>query len=103
MQNTDTQQEIKQLPEVVKPLNGVGIPGLSAKLVERTQTKAWYLREDGVHEVFKIKIEKGREMRGKWYPAHEKYPGNEDFGRWAWCFSGKNAEGNAKKIFARIG
>lgn len=73
-------------------LSGTGMPGLTADLIERTEKKAIYLRSDGCYEIFKIKKEKAREMFGKQYPDREVYPGNEDFGKTAWCFSNqKNA------------
>lgn len=81
--NTD----YERLPEVVSDLNGVGIPGLTATLVERTDKKAMYKRWDNVWEVFRIKVQKEKEIFGKAYPAHEIYPGNEDFGSIAWCYS----------------
>ena len=50
------------------------------------------------YEVFKIGISKPVTLVGKtgksagkeyFYPAAEKFPGNEDFGRTAWTFSKK--------------
>ena len=76
----------EKLPEVVTDLP-VGIPGMTATLVERNDKKAIYKRWDDVWEVFRIKISKEKTMFGKTYPAREVYPGNEDFGLTAWCFS----------------
>jgi hypothetical protein len=84
-------------------IKGAGIPDLTATLVDRTNKKAWYVRSDGVHEVFKIKIEKEKEIFGRHYPEQEKYPGNEDFGKWAWCFSGKNARKDAREYYNKLG
>jgi hypothetical protein len=79
-------EQIKRLPEVITELNGVGIPGMTATLVERTDKKAMYKRWDDVYEVFRIKISKEKILFGKTYPRREVYPGNEDFGSTAWCF-----------------
>ena len=37
------------------------------------------------YEVFLIKHAKKRVVKGKVIPEHERFPGNEDFGIWAWC------------------
>lgn len=37
------------------------------------------------YEVFKIKIKPAITINGKRIPPHERFPGNEDFGKWAWC------------------
>lgn len=71
----------------IENINGVGIPGLKARLLKRTDNKAIYLRDDGVYEVFAIKIREARIAFDKEYPEHERYPGNEDFGKTAWCYS----------------
>ena len=83
-----TLQEVdyKRLPEIFGNFQGVGIPGLSAKLIERTEREALYYRWDDVWEVFRIKISPEAEIYGKKYPKRETYPSNEDFGRIAWCF-----------------
>ena len=82
-----TQTDIQRLPEIVTDLKGVGIPGLKVRLVKRTDKKAWYLRDDGVHEVFKIKVRREEiSQQGKQYPKREIYPNNEDFGRIAWNY-----------------
>lgn len=79
-------EHFERLPEVITELNGVGIPGMTATLIERTDKKAIYKRWDDVWEVFRIKTVKEKEIFWKVYPAHEVYPGNEDFGATAWCF-----------------
>jgi len=88
---------MERLPEVIE-VKGVGIPGLTAKLVMRTDKKAMY-RRDNVYEVFRIKVAEAREAFGKNYPQREVYPGNEDFGVWAWCFSN---EAKAKQRYDSI-
>jgi hypothetical protein len=90
--------ELQKLDERIK-MNGVGIQNLHASLVKRTDDKAWYIRDDNVHEVFKIKIEEKQEVFGKTYPRRERYPGNEDFGQWAWCF---RKEENARYKYNNI-
>ncbi len=82
------EEQYERLPEVVV-LNGTQINGLTAKLVERTDSKAIYYRWDNVYEVFRIKVVKGGEAFGKMYPNREAYPGNEDFGAWAWAYCDK--------------
>ena len=77
---------MERLKEIVEP-KGTGIPGLTAKLVERTKNKAIYLRSDDVYEVFKIKIAPaGMSQREQFYPEREIYPNNEDFGKTAWTY-----------------
>ena len=55
-----------------------------------------YKRWDNIYEVFRIKVSKEKTMFGKTYPKREVYPGNEDFGKTAWCF---NNEENAKRRY----
>ena len=88
-----------KLPDVYSDFYGVGIPGLTAKLIKRTDTKAMYYRWDNVYEVFKIHIDEPRESFGKQYPKREIYPGNEDFGRTAWCYNDEKA---ANKMYDSI-
>lgn len=38
------------------------------------------------YEVFKIKIDKPKIVFGNPLPEREKFPGNEDFGKWAWTY-----------------
>jgi hypothetical protein len=38
------------------------------------------------YEVFKIKIDKEKEVFGDIMPEREVFPGNEDFGKWAWTY-----------------
>ncbi len=69
-------------------LHHIGYP-VTATLVARTKKKAVYYRDDGCYEVFKIVIAPAGIIFGKSYPEREVYPGNEDFGFTAWCFSDK--------------
>jgi hypothetical protein len=77
-----------KLPGVVTDLP-VGIPGMTAKLVQRTDKKAIYYRWDGVYEVFRIEVQPDSTIIKTFYPAHEIYPGNEKFGSIAWCYHDK--------------
>jgi len=59
------------------------------------------------YEVFQIKIAKAYELQGKGadkkiysYPMSERFPGNENFGSWAWSFTNKES---AIKKFNEIG
>lgn len=61
--------------------------GRDYRQVKRTDKKAMYISDDGVIEVFKVKIDKEGEIFGKKYPKREHYPTNEDFGKIAWCFT----------------
>jgi len=77
--------DYERLPELVADLP-VGIFGMTAKLVVRTDSKAIYWRWDKVWEVFRIKISPEAIVYGKKYPKREVYPGNEDFGSIAWAY-----------------
>ena len=95
----------KRLPEIVENLHGVGITGLTSKLITRTDIRALYLRNDNVYEVFKIKVkEAGITPSGRTYPRREVYPNNEDFGNIAWCYDANQKEGYryAKKKYDEI-
>jgi len=37
------------------------------------------------YEVFKIRVDKPKVIFGISLPEREKFPGNEDFGKWAWA------------------
>ena len=54
--------------------------------IARTEKKAMYKSDDGFYEVFIIKVRPKEEIKGKEYPEREVYPGNEDFGKTAWCY-----------------
>ena len=75
---------MQKLPDKIK-ISGIGI-NITATLVERTTSKAIYLRSDNIYEIFKIKITPKNEVFGKTYPERESYPSNEDFGKIAWTF-----------------
>lgn len=83
------EEDILRLPDIQEDFFGVGIPGLTANLLMRTDQKAIYYRWDDVYEVFRIKIAEAAEIFGKSYPKREVYPGNEDFGKTAWCYKQK--------------
>lgn len=94
--------------------------GFIYKLVKRTDQAAMYSvnmnDQDGVrgqpkqlvvtgYEVFLIKVQKETTVHiNKKYgpsvvPTKEKFPGNEDFGKWAWSFLNKE---QAEKHFASV-
>lgn len=79
-------EDYVKLPEHVKLGRQTGFKGQMSHLVERGYKKAMYVRDDGVWEVFKIKVRKDATVFNKFVPAHEIYPGNEDFGKFAWCY-----------------
>lgn len=80
---------MEKLKDVVV-LKGLGYDDRrTATLVKRTKRKAMYLRSDGYYEIFKVKVSPPAEMFGKSYPEREVYPGNEDFGKTAYCCTSK--------------
>ena len=89
---------MERLGEKVQ-IRGTGIPGLTARLIERTDKVALYRRSDGVWEVFLIRIAPEEIIQGHLYPEREVYPGNEDFGSSAWCYT---SEKEARKKFNEI-
>ncbi len=48
------------------------------------------------YEVFLIKITLGHQFKGKIIEAHERFPHNEAFGKWAWTF--KSYEGALERF-----
>ena len=54
------------------------------------------------YEVFKIRIMKGGEIKGNPIPPGEKYPGNEDIGRWGRAFHGKGFEERAWNYYNEL-
>jgi hypothetical protein len=78
--------EYEVLSNVVHP-KGTGILNLTSTLVKRDGKLCMYERSDEIWEVFLVQTMGESEFRGTHYPPHELYPGNEDFGRTAWCFS----------------
>lgn len=86
------------LPEVVK-VRGIGIHGMTAKLIKRTEGKAMYLRWDNVYEVFRRKVQDANEIYDRKYPRRELYPNSEDFGSIAWSFKDKD---EAEKRYTNI-
>lgn len=90
--------DYERLPDEVS-IGTVGIPGMTAKCIERTNKKALYKRWDGIWEVFLIEIKPESEVFGKLYPTREVYPTNEDFGSNAWCYPD---ERSARKMYANL-
>ena len=53
--------------------------------------RIWHFEKDGLErpvsfEVITIKFQNAREIKGNFIAAHEEYPGDEKFGRIAWCY-----------------
>lgn len=69
--------------------------GYEYRLVERGEKAFIYEQWDDednftvAYEVFRLKIAKSKEVFGDIMPEREVFPGNEDFGVWAWSFSTK--------------
>ncbi len=82
--NTDTEQ-VQKLPEQLTRV------GNQYRIFKRGQQTLVYSEVNSAgknltYEVFQIRIQKAGEMFGTWYPDREKFPGSEDFGKWAvWC------------------
>jgi hypothetical protein len=89
---------MQPLPEIVN-VNGTGIIGLKARLLKRDRNICLYERSDGYFEVFIVQVSPAAEVFGKSYPEREVYPGNDDFGKTAWCFREYK---NALKEFQRL-
>lgn len=89
---------MKKLDKTVT-VRGVGVPGLTATLVKRTENICMYLRSDGYFETFIVRIEPEGEIFGRPLPEREVYPNNEDFGRTAYCT--KSIE-KAEKTYLRL-
>lgn len=89
---------MRQLPDLVQPL-GTGIPELEARLLRREGNLCLYKRSDDVYEVFYPNRQAEGMIIDKLYPARETYPGNEDFGKTAWCFRSREA---AERKFIRL-
>jgi hypothetical protein len=75
--------EVEKLKSI-EEIRGVGIPGLTAKLILRTEKKAIYLRSDGYYEIFQVHVRPPSLIFDHQYPEMELYPCNEDFGKIAW-------------------
>ena len=68
--------------------------GFVYKFYKRGKKALIYLQTDperddevGSYEVFKIRIDKPKVIFGISLPEREKFPGHEDFGKWAWACS----------------
>jgi hypothetical protein len=79
------EQDIRRLPNMVSP-RGTNLHGLTSTLVQRTEKVAWFIRNDGYHEVFIIKTGLSFDKSG----TMEYYPSNNDFGISAWCIKEKH-------------
>lgn len=54
------------------------------------------------YEIFKIKVDKPKEVFGIKLGLREKFPGNEDFGKWAWSISGHDSLERVSRRFDLI-
>lgn len=68
--------------------------GMVFKNIEKSDYAVIYEHQnknesESIYEVFKRKVMKQVTIQGKLIPAHEKIPGNESFGVWAWCIRDK--------------
>lgn len=88
---------MKKLEKVIH-IKGLGMP-MKATLLKRTKRKAIYVRDDKIYEVFRIQVSPPTNMFGREYPEREVYPGNEDFGKNAWCFNNK---GLAEELYINL-
>jgi len=69
--------------------------GYIYKQLKRTDKAAMYSQSDAedpeadfkAFEVFKIKIGKAKVVFGVELPEKEKFPSDEDFGKWAWTYT----------------
>jgi hypothetical protein len=66
--------------------------GYDYRLLERGERSFIYEQWDDednfivAYEVFRLKISKAKEVFGDIMPEREVFPGNEDFGVWAWSY-----------------
>jgi len=82
---------MEKLSEIIKK------NGFQYHLVERTKDKAIYSQLTGnkieSYEVFKIKVQEESKVIIACIERHfkhkEVFPGNEDFGKTAWCYRSK--------------
>lgn len=58
-------------------------------------------RIEGI-EVFKIRVMKGGEIKGNPIPPGEKFPSNEDVGRWGMSFHGAGFEKRAEECWNKL-
>lgn len=54
------------------------------------------------YEVFKIRIMKGGEIKGNPIPPGEKFPSDEDIGKWGESFHGKGFKERAENYFNQL-
>ena len=72
---------------------------VTSHFVKRNGNVCLYQRDDGPYEVFVVQVAPARVVFGSDLPERETYPGNEDFGSTAWCYT---QYGNARKKFDRL-
>lgn len=74
---------------------------VSSSFVKRNGDVCLYQRSDGPYEVFQVQVAPARDVFGTELPERETYPGNEDFGKTAWCYTGY--EGALRKFDRLVG
>lgn len=79
-------------------IKGIGTM-VTASFVKRNGEVCLYQRSDGPYEVFRVQVAPARNVFGSELPERETYPGNEDFGKTAWCYTQYE---HAKKKFDRL-
>jgi hypothetical protein len=60
-------------------------------LVERSKPEHWH------YEVIKLRIEPDKDRFGIFYPAHERYPSNEEWGTYGFTYLGTDLRGAEKR------
>jgi hypothetical protein len=77
--------------------------GRTLRQIKRTGMVAIYeLRNEGEmlrgYEVIVIRIRRPEEAFGRFYPEREVYPGNEDWGIYAWSYQACDKAGAQKRF-----
>jgi hypothetical protein len=62
-------------------------------LVKRSKPKPMHWH----YEVVKLRIEPGKEIFGKFYPRHERYPSSEKWGKYGFTYLASDLEGARKR------
>ena len=60
-------------------------------LVKRSKREHWH------YEVIKLRLEPDKERFGNFYPAHERYPSNEEWGIYGFTYMSTDLKGAEKR------
>lgn len=71
------------------------------QLKRQGQVALYQMESPYGYEVVVIRVEKGREKFGKFYPDHEIYPSSEQWGDYGWSYKVEDLAG-AEKRFASL-